>query len=331
MMIIKSERVDDIPLLLEQMKRMGVPELLDQYFPTHGNWQGLSLGGVATIWLGHILSEGDHRLNHVQGWAEQRLETLAGCLEQPVRALDFSDDRLGDVLRDLSDDASWETLEGALNRRLLRVYDLGAETVRLDSSTASSFRVSPEGLFQFGHSQDHRPDLPPVKIMLATLDPLGLPVVTEVVSGEKADDPLYIPAITRVREGLERRGLLYVGDCKMAALGTRAFVVAGGDYYLCPLPASQVSAEELAAYLEPVWRGEQALTPVYRERADGEREWIAEGYERTVTLTAEVEGHPVTWTERRLVVRSWKQAQAQEQALRPKRSWPSIKSKAWCS
>jgi transposase len=77
--IITNERVDDIPLLLAQMERMGIPSLLDQYFPTHGNWQGLSLGWTATVWLAHILSEGDHRLNHVQSWAEKRLETLSAA------------------------------------------------------------------------------------------------------------------------------------------------------------------------------------------------------------------------------------------------------------
>jgi len=45
---------------------MGVQELLDEHFPTHGNWQGLSLGKVAIVWLSHILSQADHRLNQVQ-------------------------------------------------------------------------------------------------------------------------------------------------------------------------------------------------------------------------------------------------------------------------
>jgi hypothetical protein len=39
-----TERVDDIPLLLAQLERMGVYPLLDEHFPTHGNWVGLSLG-----------------------------------------------------------------------------------------------------------------------------------------------------------------------------------------------------------------------------------------------------------------------------------------------
>jgi len=52
------ERVDDIPILLAQLERMQVASLLDRYFPTHGNWQGLSLGQVVVVWLSHILSEG---------------------------------------------------------------------------------------------------------------------------------------------------------------------------------------------------------------------------------------------------------------------------------
>jgi len=37
------ERVDDIPILLAQLERMQVASLLDQYFPTPGNWQGKCL------------------------------------------------------------------------------------------------------------------------------------------------------------------------------------------------------------------------------------------------------------------------------------------------
>ena len=57
---IRSERVDDIPLLLAHMRRMDLPMLLDSYFPSHGNRQGLDFGWTATIWLAHILSQADH-------------------------------------------------------------------------------------------------------------------------------------------------------------------------------------------------------------------------------------------------------------------------------
>jgi transposase len=200
---IISERVDDMPLLLAHQERMGIPSVLDEHFPTHGNWVGRSLGWVTVIWLTPILSEADPRLNHVEPWAEQRLQTLRGCTGHRVHPLDVSADHLAAVLEALSDDARWSAFEGTLNQHLLRVYDLQLERVRLDSTTASGYwRVTEDGLFQFGHSKDHCPDLPQVKVMLSALDPLGMPVATDVVPGQRADDPLYIPAIARVREGV---------------------------------------------------------------------------------------------------------------------------------
>ncbi|MCL0063634.1 hypothetical protein M1N83_00235 [Dehalococcoidia bacterium] len=97
---------------------MGIQPTLDEYFPTHGNWRGISLGWTSVVWLSYILSQGDHRLSHVQEWAEKRLQTLSGCIGQAVRALDFSDDRLGDILLALSDDERWGEFEAALNQHL---------------------------------------------------------------------------------------------------------------------------------------------------------------------------------------------------------------------
>src|SRR5438876_6032276 len=121
---IVSERVDDIPLLLAQMRRMDLPTLVDSYFLTHGNRHGLSLGWTVTVWLAHVLSQADHRLNQVQPWAARRLETLRASSGQPLQELDLTDDRLADVLRTLADDAAWIAFERALGRTLLRVYAL---------------------------------------------------------------------------------------------------------------------------------------------------------------------------------------------------------------
>ncbi len=314
---IITERVDDIPLLLEQMQRMGLPTLFDDHFPTHGNWTGLSLGWVSTIWLSSILSRGDHRLVHVEPWVAQRLWTLGATTGQAIKRVDFTDDRLEIVLRRLSDDTRWAAFASALNQHTVRVYDLSTARVHVDSTSASAYATVTEGgLFQFGHSKDYRPDLPQVKVMQAVLDPLGMPLATDVVSGERADDPLYVPCIERVQTSVGRRGLLYVGDCKMASRETRAFIAAPGDFYLCPLPQVQLAEGEFAAALEAVWSGERTLIPVLRERPDGTSALIAEGYEYLVPMGQEVGGGVQSWTERRLMVRSVRQAQAAEAALR---------------
>src|SRR5215470_1494604 len=124
-----TERVDDIPLLLEQMQRMDLPALLDTHFPTHGNWTGLSLGWVSTIWLSSILSRGDHRMVHVEPWVAKRLATLGGTTGQAVTRGDFTDDRLEIILRYLSDDERWSAFESVLNQHTVRVYALSTEQV----------------------------------------------------------------------------------------------------------------------------------------------------------------------------------------------------------
>ncbi len=204
---VTSERIDDIPLLLAQLEKMKIQELLDQYFPTHGNWKGLSLGYIAVVWLSYIVSQADHRLSYVEDWIEKRQKTLEICLKQPLTAKDFTDDRLEAILRYLSDDERWQEFENELGGSLVQVYNLPQENIRLDSTSASGYcGVSENGLFQWGHSKNKRPDLAQVKIMLATIDPLGMPLATVVVPGNAADDPLYVPAIERVRKTLSSRG-----------------------------------------------------------------------------------------------------------------------------
>ena len=71
--------------------------------------------------------------------------------------------------------------------------------------------------------------------MLGALDPLGLPLATEEVSGEKADDSLYVPVYERIHSILNRSGVLYIGDSKMGSLETRATIVRDNNFYLMPL------------------------------------------------------------------------------------------------
>ena len=172
---IRTERVDDIPLLLAQMQRMGLASMLDEHFPTHGNREGLSLGWVITLWLTHVLSQADHRMNRVQPWAERHLETLRGCSDPSLQVRDLGDDRLADVLRHLSDDASFRAFEQELTGHLVRVYDLRPNCVRLDATTASSYgMVSEDGLLQLGHEPRSSARLAPTESDAGHAGPAGL-------------------------------------------------------------------------------------------------------------------------------------------------------------
>ena len=73
---ITTERIDDFPLLLDTMQRLDLPAILDRHLTRHGLPQGLSWGWIATIWLAHILSQGDHRKLPAQAWVRQAGETI---------------------------------------------------------------------------------------------------------------------------------------------------------------------------------------------------------------------------------------------------------------
>jgi hypothetical protein len=76
---IETEHADDLTVLLAQLDKVQVSNLLDEHFPSYGNWQRASLGTKSIVWLSHILSQANHKLKHVQLWVENRLDKLQGC------------------------------------------------------------------------------------------------------------------------------------------------------------------------------------------------------------------------------------------------------------
>src|SRR5438128_7749241 len=115
--------------------------------------------------------------------------------------------------------------------------------------------------------------------MIGSLDPLGMPLSTDVLSGERAEDGLYLPIMERIQTGLQTPGLLFVGDCKMSALDTRAYLARHQDYYLSPWPLTGATAEAMDAWItEGVTQGESgALARIVRTNDRGHKVLAAEG------------------------------------------------------
>jgi len=303
-LVIITERVDDVALLIGQMVKMGLPEVLDKHIPRHWRQRGLSWGWTAVIWLAYILTEGDHRKVSVETYLKGMPHTLHHLTAQVIEPLDFSDDRLSHLLKHLSKPAYWHQIERDLNERSIEVYDLSQDVIRCDATTVSgAHEVTEGGLLQFGHSKDD-PTRPQIKVMIGALDPVGMPLATDVLSGERADDGLYLPIIERIRTGLQTTGLLWVGDCKMSAWDTRAYLARHHDWYLSPLPLTGATATAMEAWITTgVRKGETGeLEQIWCTNDRGHEVLAAEGYEFERTCC--VPDSDVAWRERVLVVRS---------------------------
>ena len=304
---ITTEQINDLPLLLGLVEEMGIRQAIDAQIRPHGHWQGISVGTVVSIWLCHLLMERDHRLVAVRDWAAARVQTLNALLGVRLRDTDLTDDRLANVLTMLSGADDQAAVDQALLADWLRIYALPQRTVRLDSTSVTVYQEAnpPDGLIRHGVSKEHRPDPAQFKVMLASLDPLGLPLACHPVPGNRSDDLLYIPAYDAAMRALETRAVLVVGDNKMAALATRAHIVRGGSAYLCAYRPSMATAQ-IAGWVTDALAAPESW---HELREVDERT----GEISTLAVIAEWERiqweGETEWTERVLVTRS---ARAQE-------------------
>jgi transposase len=318
------ERLDDIPVLFGHLQKMHIQAIIDQVITPHGNWQGLSPGWIITIWLIHILSEHTHCMDRVQAWVGKRLQGLQALTGQTLTELDFTDDRLALCLRMLSQVENWHEIEARVGAHTIRVYQLAEDpTVRLDATTGTVYHNPDQHtLFKVGKAKNGQ-FATQYKLMLASLDPLGMTLVVDVVSGEQADDPLYLPCYRRVKRVLPESGLLIIGDSKMSALHTRATIHAEGDYYLTPWAHRKAEPGLLAELLAPWAEREAELALIFLPedlptdgRTPDPQLALARGFEVTRTRACEVGGQVVTWQERLLVVRSAQYAHSTQKGLR---------------
>ncbi len=321
-----SLEVDELPLLHHIISELGIKKSIDGVIVEHGNWCGQSIGSIVEFWLCYILSECDHRLQNVEEWSESRLALLSVLGDSgSISSLDFTDDKLGLILEKLGNTASWGRIEGKINENCLSVYRLSDDrelaTFRLDAAPMQSHgEVEVGGLLQYGHHKHHA-DLPQFKVKLCTLDNelnhFAYPITHLTVSGNTSDDSLYIPIIKQSKSVLSgikgyEQGNLYVGDSKMGAIGTRGYVHAGSDYYLCPLSLVQLSQKERQKMIKA--SDKSLYKEVFRQEGE-EKVKLATGFETIQVLDYPLDGVNLRWSERRLFVHSTNYARSQQQAF----------------
>ena len=314
------ERIDDLLLMLAFLKRLHVDTLLEKAVGTHGNTRHtnvLTNGQALLVWLAFLLTQGDHRKVSVADWVARYPRTLARGVGVPVvPASDFSDDRLSTLLDRLQRPGTWEAVEALFLGRTLQVYALPLDQIHLDSTSTWGFHApDPDGVMRFGYAKGGCAARTQVKVMAAATR-TGQLVACTVWPGDAADPPLYLPLIERVRRLLGRHGLLYVGDSKLATLATRADLAAQDDFYLTPLGAPNKDADPAVWLDRPLPPG-MATQLIWRRTGPGEQDLVLLGgvLEYPCPRTVTVNGQPVEWEERVLLVYALTSAAQQEITL----------------
>jgi transposase len=316
-----SERSDDIPLLLHQLQQLQIAEIIDAQLPApHGNRQGLSYGQLSMLFLSYIMSEGDHRLCAVEDWTNEHIQTVMAATGWSISAKDASDDRLGALVESIgSQMQSRERIEQQLGQRMIGAYELPTDIARCDTSSFSVYhqldeREEEKSLLRFGYSKDHRPDLRQYRQLLGTIDPAGVPLVSETLGGNGADDSIYVPTWERLADVIGHKKFIYIADSKASAHQTRAQLAAAGGNYCFPLPKTGQTPALLRSW---ILNPPKPWQPIRLPHAAEDEPVIGAGFEIELgKLQHGSEGaEGFHWLERYLVVRSDALAQRQQKGL----------------
>ena len=266
------------------------------------------------------MTQADHRLCAVEDWVKQHHQTLSRATGWSIGEKDASDDRLASLLEVIGGEVeSREQIEEQLGQRMIRGYELPTEVARCDTSSFSVYHQiesedEAKSLLRFGHSKNHRPDLRQYRQLLGTIDPAGVPLVSETLAGNGADDPVYLPTWHRLAKVIGHKDFIYIADSKAAAHQTRAELAQAGGRYCFPLPMTGHTPSLLKSWvLNPPKPWQEIRLPNSTES----EVTMGVGFEMEL---GKIEYNPDTeesfqWFERYLVVRSHALAQRQQKGL----------------
>jgi len=193
-------------------------------------------------------------------WVAQRvvIEHLAGFSDdQAYRAMDFLLDALEEIAAEV-----FASVAHLLNLDLDIVFvdttstyweveapDDLAEALREDADEGETASPAESATRRFGHSKDHRSDLPQVVIAMAvTRD--GVPVRCWTFPGNESDTAI----IRRVKDDLEGwnlHRLVWVADRGFASAANRAYLTRGGGHYIHAEKLRHATSEAAAALARP--------------------------------------------------------------------------------
>jgi transposase len=302
----RIERVDSIPLIIYWLLKMQVAEIIDRVLPPpHNNRRGLSYGQLGVLFVTYVLYLRDHRLCAMEEWMADHHHVLTEATGWEIGVKEATDDRLGDLLTAIGEDEErGYEMQRQLGQHLIYAYGY-------DTTTFSVYHVpgaegtAGGGLLAKGYSKEGPTSLIQFKQSLGTLDPAGIPMLTETLEGQKADDPLYVPAWRNMVQTIGHTHFLFITDCKGAALNTRAEISRADGRYLFPMPMTGEVPKTLHQWVFDPAKKARPITLVNVVTSDGKPKVVGRGFEVNKTMSATLQdGTPYTWTERWLVTRS---------------------------
>jgi hypothetical protein len=91
----KVERIDELPIILTWLKTMKIDILIDDIWSSNANWQGLSYGKLAVLFITFVVSSFNHRFSYMGKWVVEHKIVLEKITGWTIGDKDATDDHLG--------------------------------------------------------------------------------------------------------------------------------------------------------------------------------------------------------------------------------------------
>jgi transposase len=213
-------KADYHPVLGQLMNEMDLTGVINRVMGIPGSQANIDVGTFVCLFIHHILGDINVKMYRMDEFFTGKAMPLLIPWKPDIDVDEINDDRAARVL-----DSIWKAnpqkVFSAVVDAVIPLHSLETNSIHADTTSKSfygAYNKAIDGVdvpdITYGYPKDHRPDLKQIIFGIGTTSD-GVPIVSEVASGNESDMTLNGRWITKLRKLLKKDKedfLLYIGD-----------------------------------------------------------------------------------------------------------------------
>jgi len=213
-------KADYHPVLGQLMNEMDLAGVINRVMDILGSQANIDVGTFVCLFIHHILGDINVKMYRMDEFFTGKAMPLLIPWKPDIDVNETNDDRAARVL-----DSIWKAnpqkVFSAVVDAVIPLHSLETNSIHADTTSKSfygTYNKAIDGVdvpdITYGYPKDHRPDLKQIIFGIGTTSD-GVPIVSEVASGNESDMTLNGRWITKLRKLLKKDKedfLLYIGD-----------------------------------------------------------------------------------------------------------------------
>jgi transposase len=222
--------IGNLPLLIPIVEKLKIADIIDKHCPMERqNENGLTHGEVIEALVYNRITA-SRPMYRIEQWAADfSVESLFG-----IDPSELNDDRIARALDALSDKILVSQSDIVLN--MVEKFGISLNTVNFDITSLSFEGDFDESeIVKYGYSRDKRPDLKQVNLSLNVTQEDAIPILCQILEGNKSDITTVIDNMTKLKENIKINSSKLIMDKGMSSANNLDFLMKNGVGFITPL------------------------------------------------------------------------------------------------